>query len=237
MAGKPDKKAVLAKAPEPSQKGDPVLPIKRDHTVTWEEQMAGVVVGGVAGNAIATAHFHGGLVEMEELPHLVAALDRTVARSKAGGTEQADELLSAQAVTLNAIFVHLAQAAAKNITNLRAFEVYTRLALKAQSQSRCTMESLAEIKNPRSVAFVKQANIAGGHQQVNNGVEAGGFEPAQAREETEVTPSKLLEAAATNVTRLDTRKTSQAGRGDPQVETLGAVNRPTNRRRKGGRVA
>ena len=64
--------------------------------------MAGVVVGGVAGNAIAMAHFHGGLVELSELSYLVSALDRSVARTKAGETDQADELLTAQAVTLNA---------------------------------------------------------------------------------------------------------------------------------------
>jgi hypothetical protein len=52
--------------------------------------------------------------------------------------------------------------------HLDASERFMRLALKAQSQCRSTIESLAEIKNPSSVAFVKQANIAKGHQQVNN---------------------------------------------------------------------
>ena len=33
------------------------------------------------------------------------------------------------------------------------------------------MEALAEMKNPHPVAFVKQANIAHGPQQVNNGGE------------------------------------------------------------------
>lgn len=45
------------------------------------------------------------------------------------------------------------------------------MALKAQAQCRATLEALAEIKNPRPVAFVKQANISGEHQQVNNGVQ------------------------------------------------------------------
>ena len=44
-----------------------------------------------------------------------------------------------------------------------------RLALKAQAQSRSTVEALAEIKNPRPVQFVKQANMTTGPQQVNNG--------------------------------------------------------------------
>ena len=49
--------------------------------------------------------------------------------------------------------------------------MYKRQALKAQAQCRATLEALAEIKNPRPVAFVKQANISGGHQQVNNGMQ------------------------------------------------------------------
>jgi hypothetical protein len=57
-------------------------------------------------------------------------------------------------------------------------------ALKAQSQSRATIETLAEIKNPRQVAFVKQANIAGGNQQIHSGAE-----PTRARE-NEIPPSK-----------------------------------------------
>jgi hypothetical protein len=35
---------------------------------------------------------------------------------------------------------------------------YLRLGLKAQSQCRATLETLAAIKNPRPVAFVQQAN-------------------------------------------------------------------------------
>jgi hypothetical protein len=41
--------------------------------------------------------------------------------------------------------------------------------LKAQAQCRVTLVALAEMKNPRPVAFVQQANIAAGLQQVNNG--------------------------------------------------------------------
>lgn len=45
---------------------------------------------------------------------------------------------------------------------LNATDTYLRLALKAQAQCRATLQTLAEIKNPRPVAFVKQANIAHG---------------------------------------------------------------------------
>jgi hypothetical protein len=43
-------------------------------------------------------------------------------------------------------------------------EAYLRLGLKAQSQSRATLETLSRIKNPQPVAFVRQANIAHGPQ-------------------------------------------------------------------------
>lgn len=53
-----------------------------------------------------------------------------------------------------------------------------RLALKAQAQGVRTLEVLGALKNPQPVAFVKQANIAHGPQQVNNGA----TEPLPARE-------------------------------------------------------
>jgi hypothetical protein len=42
---------------------------------------------------------------------------------------------------------------------LDATDKFMRLALKAQSQCRTTVEALGELKNPQPVAFVKQANI------------------------------------------------------------------------------
>ena len=42
---------------------------------------------------------------------------------------------------------------------LPQWDAYRRMAMKAQSQCRMTLE-LAELKNPRPVAVVKQANIA-----------------------------------------------------------------------------
>ena len=118
----------------------------------------------------------------------------------------------------------------------KAAETYLRLALKAQSQCRTTLESLAEIRNPRPVAFVKQANIAHGHQQVNNGDAAYQAEYDPARAEVENGQSKLLEENA-NVTRLDTRASGKTGSGDTPLEALGAVNRSRLGTGKGSRVA
>jgi len=45
-----------------------------------------------------------------------------------------------------------------------------KLALRAQNQCRATIETLSVVKNPPTATFVRQANIAAGHQQVNNGM-------------------------------------------------------------------
>jgi len=66
-------------------------------------------------------------------------------------------------------------------------EPYLRLALKAQSQSRASIESLAQIKNP-PVVYARQAYLANGPQQVNNGV------AAPRAPENEILPSRLSRA-------------------------------------------
>lgn len=77
-------------------------------------------------------------------------------------------MLNAQVNALNAIFAELSRRAALNMGEYpAATERYLRLAFKAQSHCRATVETLAAIKNPPTV-FAKQANIANGPQQVNN---------------------------------------------------------------------
>ena len=92
-----------------------------------------------------------------------------------------------QATTLNALFHSLAGWALNHVKeggNPAYFETCMRLALKAQSQSRATNETLAEIKNP-PVVFTRQANIVNGPQQINHGVR-----PSSARE-NEIPQSEL----------------------------------------------
>ena len=80
---------------------------------------------------------------------------------------QVEEMLLAQANALNAMFTSLAERATKQ-EYMKNLEAFTRLALKAQSQCRATLETLAEIKQPRHVVIAQQANLAH-QQQVNNG--------------------------------------------------------------------
>ena len=78
----------------------------------------------------------------------------------------------------DAIFNELARRAALNMAEYpNATEIYLRLALKAQSQCRATLETLAAIKNP-PIVYARQANVTTGPQQVNNGMPV----PSRARE-------------------------------------------------------
>ncbi|MFB1490874.1 MULTISPECIES: hypothetical protein [unclassified Thiocapsa] len=135
-----------------------------------------------------------------------------------------EAMLFSQAATLETLFTSLLRRADKQ-DYLDQFKCYLGLALKAQAQSRATLETLAEMKAPRNVAFVKQANIAQ-NQQVNNGAD-----PPQPRaEKPAIPPNELLELLDGN--RLDAGTTGAAGRFDSDMEAVGAVNRPTNAHRQ-----
>ncbi len=129
-------------------------------------------VDGTTDNAV-TAWGWGKLSRAGEnlsITHCAEVLRDEVAKVQRGDLSQVDAMLFGQAKALSAVFHGcLAKAGANLGSHLDATETYMRLALKAQSQCRTTLEALIEAKNPRSVAFVKQANIANGHQQVNNG--------------------------------------------------------------------
>ena len=105
----------------------------------------------------------------------IAELQHQALAASAGDMSRSEVMLTSQATTLNALFHSLTGWALNHLKeggNAAYFEMHMRLAFKAQSQSRATIETLGEIKNPRQVAFVKQANIAGGNQQVNNGAQS-----------------------------------------------------------------
>jgi len=158
---------------------------------------------------------------------LIDDLGKQCGLANKGDLSRAEALLTAQAHTLDAIFNNLARRAALNMGQyVNAAETYLRLALKAQSQCRATLETLAEIKNPQPVAFVRQANIAHGPQQVNNGIAPPG-EPSRARE-TENQQNKLLEAQ--HGERLDTTAAGKAAKIDPEMATVGTIDRTENDR-------
>lgn len=82
-------------------------------------------------------------------------------------------------------------------------------------------ETLATIKNPPLVGYVRQANIAHGPQQVNNAL-VSGSDASRARENGN-SQNKLLEA--TDGDRLDTATPGTAGRAHPAMAAVGTIDR------------
>lgn len=131
--------------------------------------MAEISLSPIAANASTARVFAKGAFGENDITSTVSVMREKAEKVQAGDLSEVEATLTAQAVTLDAMFNEMARRAALNMgTHMQAMEVYMRIALKAQSQCRTTLEALAEIKNPRPVAFVKQANIAHGPQQVNN---------------------------------------------------------------------
>ena len=128
-------------------------------------------------------HIYRGVSEEGNVNGYIAELQQQARAANAGDLSRPEATLTAQAQTLDALFHTLTGWALNNAKeggNAAHFETCMRLALKAQSQSRATVETLAAIKNP-PVVFARQANIAHGHQQVvNNGppARAGNRKPA-----------------------------------------------------------
>ncbi len=151
---------------------------------------------------------------------LMALIEATQVQIKAvqdGDMRRTEAMLVTQAHTLDAIFNELALRAIKSEL-MPHLEIYLRLALKAQSQCRATLETLAVIKNPQPTAFIRQQNI-GVNQQVNNDA------APLARGKIINQPNELLTEGVYHGTTLDTGRTGKAIGTNQKLETVGAINR------------
>jgi hypothetical protein len=153
---------------------------------------------------------------LEDLTHELAAQCAEVSK---GNLARPEAMLMAQAHTLDALFGDLTRLAYNNLNSFDVADRLYRLAFKAQSQARATVETLAAMKNPPMV-FAKQANLTSGPQQINNGL---------AREIPAAVPNKLLEQ--TNDDRLDPITAGNSVGSDPEMAALETLDRPQDARR------
>lgn len=161
-----------------------------------------------------------GFQDRVEMKDLVEELKKVAAEVVEGDMSHVERMLATQAIMLDTLFCNLMGRAGLS-EQVRHLELYLRLALKAQAQARATAESLAILKNPQP--YIRQANIAAGHQQVNNtyaGMPSG--KDAHAGE-SETGQSKLLEAG--HEQRLDIGAAAATVRGHQDMAAMGAVNR------------
>jgi hypothetical protein len=154
-----------------------------------------------------------------DLPSCVGVVRDAAKAVQAGDLSGLEATLTAQAIALDAIFNEMARRAAVNMgEHLGATETYLRLGLKAQAQCRATAQTLFEMKNPQPIAFVKQANISNGPQQVNNGVQAPSCVEISADQSNEL-------LGLNHEQRLDIGATGAPGGAHRGLETVGAILR------------
>lgn len=180
-----------------------------------------------ATNATVTAYQFHAIRNGADVTAMLNEVRTHCAAVRDGDMSRPEAMLVAQSHTLDVLFNTLAQKAADHLAHghLQVMENFLRLAFKAQSQARTTVEALVELKYPKSATFIKQANIAGGPQQVNN-VEASPV----VRERNISHPTELLEAS--HGERLDGGAASASGTTHQDMEPLEQINGAALPRRK-----
>lgn len=202
----------------PKAKDPKALFVERGNAETESDALAHTSLRPTVQAALTLREYNKVFGEMS-VNTLVDDLGKQCELASKGDLSRAEALLTAQAHTLDAIF-HMLARRASHVEYLNQLDVNLRLALKAQSQCRATLETLAAIKNPQPVAFVRQANISHGPQQVNN---AGAAESSRAGD-FKNQPNKVLEHQ--HGERLDFGTAGTASGADSAMETVGALHRP-----------
>lgn len=171
--------------------------------------------------------------EREELtaqldtPSLLDALREQTQVVQQGDMKVAEAMLINQATALQSLFVKLTETGLKT-GMLRQQETALRLALKAQSQCRATLETLANIKNP-PVVYAKQANVTTGPQQINNGVQSAISGDNAGAPQEKIRKNKLKELGHGQEQWLDAGTPRTTGRKDQAAKAMAPLHGPQKR--------
>jgi hypothetical protein len=156
---------------------------------------------------------------------LHSSLGKIAQEIELGDLTQLENMLTYQAIALQAMFTDMALRASRE-RSLAAVQSLVQLALRAQSGCRATLQTLAEVKSPRQVAFVRQTNVAQ-NQQVNN--EAPVISRARTRRSA---PNKLLAEESDGRQAMDRGAKTSPRRFNPNLVALEAVDRSEDRGRQ-----
>jgi hypothetical protein len=194
-----------------------VLEIKRGKDQSKEEALAEFKSKSEYLSTAVIESFGVGIGDDFNFPSTIKTLEKTIQQITSGDLSKIEEMYISQAMALEVMFTSLARRA-KAQEKLLQYETHMRFALKAQNQCRATLQALVQLKQPSNTTFVKQANIAQGHQQVNNLAEKN------------ITPqNELLKGS---YAQLDTGTTPTTEGIDTTLEALGKINGRKNTRRK-----
>jgi len=119
----------------------------------------------------------------------VAVLREACVATRAGDLSLHRDMLTAQAITLDGIFTELARRAALNMGEyLEASDRFLRLALKAQSQSRATVEALDRlVRGGEQVVRHIHVDNRGGQAVIAETVNTGGQENDESVKQSDAT--------------------------------------------------
>ena len=210
-------KKAAAKPATSKQPGKQATPPKEERRAAKPHEL---MLMSTAQNASAMEKF--GCFGEVDVVGLIEALGDKVHKIQDGDMKPVEAMLYGQAQALQAIFTNMARRSALNAGEyINASETYMKLALKAQSQCRATLETLAIVKNP--MPYIKQANIANGPQQVNNGQSAQYAQAHAHAGNIQSEPNKLLEAD--HGERMDIGAQGKTSRVNKAVATVEAVHR------------
>lgn len=201
--------------------------VRTEHRTSRGELVARVTILPTFGAATTIQRF-APKDDPPELHTLAMELADQTRKIVAGDLSGAEATLSAQAATLDVIFNRLASLAAGNLfDSFDGAERLLRLALKTQSQSRATIETLALMKNPAPAIFATQANIAQA-VQVNNGIPPPGATPPAHAGKRKPVQNELLTGEVKDGSTLDCGGAGTAGCADTILGTVEAIQRPSN---------
>ncbi len=170
-------------------------------------------------NAVMVVHaFQGNILGKDvDIGELVTTMQTRFKEVNDGDLSTLEAMLVGQATALQTMFTSLAMKAV-NQEYLKNYQSFMVLALKAQAQSRATISALVDLKYPKQTAtFVKQANIANGNQQINNGAALSHAGNIQSE------PNKLLEAD--HGERMDIGAQGKTSNVNKAVATMEEVHR------------
>ena len=185
------------------------VPAKQDKQ-SDNEHYAKISLSASFMSAAISDSFTSALLPDAKLADVASALRDKVTTIQNGDMKPIEAMLIGQAQALQTMFVSLGRQAASK-TSLPQYTAFMNLALKAQSQSRATIQALVELKYPKQATFVKQANIANGHQQINNGQasnETSTRAPAHAKAIDNQPNELLTEANQTSFSQPEKVRTS-----------------------------
>lgn len=189
------------------------------------------VVGPVSNSAMVASAFN--MIDPKNIgiADIANPVERIMQAVVSGDLSGMEAMLVGQAVALQGIFTSLSVKSAGAIRESNSQELL-KLALRAQHQSRATIDALTNLKFPKQVILrqVNTVNGGGAQQVLNESGAVGRTENKLMRHE--IAQSKLLpmEDIRNERSGLEHGTAYEARRNDQALETMAAVNRPEDTR-------